>query len=81
MLKFAFRVTQILAFLDTNMLVSPKQNCVGSWCWLGPLTPGPNTNVFASQWNIGFIVSLQNLRNREEVSAREGAHLQVFHYQ
>ena len=27
MLAFALEVTQILAFLDTNMLVSPTQNC------------------------------------------------------
>ena len=43
-LGLASGVTQILAFLDTNMLVYPTQ------------MPGPNTNGFASQWNIGFSV-------------------------
>ena len=46
-LKFALVVTQILAFLDTNRMVSPKQNC-----GIGGL--GPNANGFASQQNIGF---------------------------
>ena len=45
----ALGVTQILAFLDTNMLVYPMQNC-----GIGGLTQGPNTNGFASQWNKGF---------------------------
>ena len=41
---------QILAFLDTNMLVFPTRNFA-----LGLLS---NVRDFASQWNIGFIVSL-----------------------
>ena len=49
----ALGVMQILAFLDTNMLLSPTRNCaVGG----SKPTPGPNTNSFASQWNIGLNV-------------------------
>ena len=40
-------VMQILAFLDTNMLVSQMRNC-------GVGLAGPNANGFASQWNIGL---------------------------
>ena len=37
-------------FSDTNMLVSPTRN------WGSKPTPGPNANVFASQWNLGFTI-------------------------
>ena len=48
-LGLAIGVTQILAFLNTNMLVSPMQNSrIG-----GPMLQ-PNVSVFALQWNIGF---------------------------
>ena len=50
-LGLALGETQILVFLDINMLVSPRQNCGGGG--LKP-TPGPNENGFASQWNVGF---------------------------
>ena len=39
-LAFALGVTQILVFLDTNILGSKS-------------TRGPNASVFALQWNIG----------------------------
>ena len=40
-------VTQILAFLDTNMLI-------GNAKWGSNPTRGLNTSGFASQWNIGL---------------------------
>ena len=48
----AFGVTQILAFLDTNMLVSQTQIFA-----LGaePMR-SPNASSFVSQWNIGLNV-------------------------
>ena len=49
-LKFAFGVTQILAFLDTNMLVFTLKISR----WGSKPMQGPNANVFASPWNIGF---------------------------
>ena len=45
-LAFLLGVTQILAFLDTNMLVSPTR-------WWSKPTGGPNANGFVWQWNIG----------------------------
>ena len=48
---FTLCVMQILAFLDTNMLAFPTRNC---GIWGSKPTQGPNTNVFASQWNIGL---------------------------
>ena len=50
-LVFALGITQILAFFDTNILVSPKGNC-----GVGGLSQreDPTQMVFASQWNIGL---------------------------
>ena len=55
-LGLALGITQILAFLDNNMLVYPTQNC-----GVGGLSQhkDPNANGFASQWNIGFNVTKQ----------------------
>ena len=51
---FSVRVggnAQILAFLDTNMLVFPTRNsCVG---------PDHQRDNFASQWNIGSTIQYQ----------------------
>ena len=56
--KFTLGVTQILAFLDTNMLVWVTQNC-------GVLGPSqrqyPTGMFFLTQWNIGFIVGVWTL--------------------
>ena len=81
MLKFALGVTQILVFLDTNIR---SKIVLGPGVGLNPQRQDPTHIILrCSGIYIGFIVSLslQNLRNRQEVSAREGAHLQVFHYQ
>ena len=45
----ALEVTQILAFLNTNMFVSPTR--LGS-----KPTPVPKASVFAPQWNIGLMI-------------------------
>ena len=51
LLGFTFGVTQMFAFLDTNMLVFPTRKCgVGG----SKPTRGPNAKVFASQWKIGL---------------------------
>ena len=66
-LAFALGATQILAFLDTNMLVSPMQKL---WRWGSKPTRGPRVNGFASQSNIGLslytnvVVETANHKNR-----------------
>ena len=47
--KFPLGLTQILAVLDTNMLVSAK-----ILHWVDYPMPGPEASSFASQWNIGL---------------------------
>ena len=54
-------VTQILAFIYTNMLVSPTQNSQ-----IGGIAQRPYTSVFASQWNIG----LSSLEGNNDVMAK-----------
>ena len=54
----ALGITQILAFLDTNMLVSPTQN---SYC---PLS------VFTMQWNIGYTVFAASIANDDCICKR-----------
>ena len=50
---FALGVTQILAFLDTNMLLNPlKKFTLGYYP-----TQIPNARSSALQWNIGFSFS------------------------
>ena len=43
--------TQILAFIDTNMLVYCQHEFS---CWEGDPMQNPNASSFASQWNIGL---------------------------
>ena len=57
-LCFASGVRQILAFLDTNMLVSPTQIFTLGEPTNAKICIGPNASNFASQWNIGFNGSL-----------------------
>ena len=56
-LVFMLGVTQILVFLDTNMLVSPNTKL---WRWGSKPMRGPNANGFASQWNISY--NLQRMK-------------------
>ena len=62
----------MLAFLDRNMLVSPKRNCgVGG----SKPTPGPNSNGFASQWNIGlryFIMMCREISTNQDATVSAG---------
>ena len=52
--SFVLGVTQILAFLNTNILVSPLQNSqIGGTAQ----RDGQMRVFFASQWNIGLKVS------------------------
>ena len=51
-LGFTLGVMQILAFLDTNMLVSQTRN--------SRVSIDPQRENFASQWNIGFKVRQQS---------------------
>ena len=65
-LAFVLGVMQILAFLDTNMLVYPQRETVALGVYWGSIlgvyiggpTRGPNTNGFGSQWKIGIIHAL-----------------------
>ena len=69
--KICVEVKEFLAFLDTNMSVSPTQNC-GGGC--SKPTPGPNAYGFASQLNIG----LRRHRNDTEIPMLVLACTQLF---
>ena len=53
-LCFALGVIQNLAFLGTNMLVSPKRTFALGQAPNAKIGVSPNATSFASKWNIGF---------------------------